>query len=629
MNTNINELNSRENLLSSLSEKEREIAMKILEEFGTSGKSDTYTELLYREFKEIPVDIETFLTDDRYLGKPWKDAKGNSKVYPFWMEVLKKIFPDNLTTDYDTLLESGARGIGKSEMACGVIAPYLMYRVLCMKNPMEYFHIKSTEKIAFAFLNIKIDLAEAIAKDKFQKNIQMSPWFMSRGTMTKRDNSPYWIPPEPIELIIGSQSDDVIGRPIFFCLDGDTKICTDLGTYKIKDLVDKQIKVPTINNYGAVELSETCTVKETGVSSVEYQIELDDGSIIKCTPNHRFMLKDGTYKEAQYLTEDDELFDCNVTYKGFIDNIIKSRGQWNIPEGEYFEVHHIIPKCLGGEGDIRKGRKLQQHPNLIYLYPREHFIAHKLLALENSDNPKLVYAWSMMAFPKGKTRRDIELTPEEYEELRRLQSQVRAGKPLPEYAKNKLSLINKGKKLSQETKDKIAKGNKGKTVSQETRLKMSNSARLIDRSNYKTLEGRVCITNGSQIRFIDKNETLPENWYYGNCKTSGKHNMDNYYSNKDMIARRKELSSGTNNPNYGKGIKVSGGNNGNAKYIYTYKDIDYLCRDDLMVVLKQEFPEISESTIRRIMKNKYSTRTSSKYQYVIDNLTWRLKKDEN
>ena len=242
MNTNINELNSRENLLSSLSEKEREIAMKILEEFGTSGKSDTYTELLYREFKEIPVDIETFLTDDRYLGKPWKDAKGNSKVYPFWMEVLKEIFPDNLTTDYDTLLESGARGIGKSEMACGVIAPYLMYRVLCMKNPMEYFHIKTTEKIAFAFLNIKIDLAEAIAKDKFQKNIQMSPWFMSRGTMTKRDNSPYWIPPEPIELIIGSQSDDVIGRPIFFCF------VDEISFLKNKDVEEQKKKAKEMIN---------------------------------------------------------------------------------------------------------------------------------------------------------------------------------------------------------------------------------------------------------------------------------------------------------------------------------------------------------------------------------------------
>jgi hypothetical protein len=91
------------------------------------------------------------------------------------MGVLKEIFPNNLDTDYDTLLESGARGIGKSEVACGAVCPYLMYRVMCLKNPLEYYHLKLSEKIAFAFMNIKLELSEAIAVDKFQKTIQMSP----------------------------------------------------------------------------------------------------------------------------------------------------------------------------------------------------------------------------------------------------------------------------------------------------------------------------------------------------------------------------------------------------------------------------------------------------------------------
>ena len=42
---------------------------------------------------------------------------------------------------------------------------------------------------------------------------------------------------------------------------------------------------------------------------------------------------------------------------------------------------------MGGEGKIRKGKKIQMHPNLIYLYPEEHFIAHKLLAIEDPTNP--------------------------------------------------------------------------------------------------------------------------------------------------------------------------------------------------------------------------------------------------
>lgn len=203
-------------MLDSMSEKERKVALLAMQELAQQGKSKTYEDIIYSDYKEIPVDIETFLTDDNYLGKAWKDANGKSKLYPFWLDVLKEIFPNNIDTAYDTLLESGARGLGKSQLACGAVCPYLLYRVMCLKDPHSHFHLQVTEKIAFAFMNIKLELSEAIAVDKFQKTIQMSPWFMSKGRMTQRNNKQYWVPPEPLEIIIGSQSDDVIGRPIFF-----------------------------------------------------------------------------------------------------------------------------------------------------------------------------------------------------------------------------------------------------------------------------------------------------------------------------------------------------------------------------------------------------------------------------
>lgn len=198
-----------------LSKEELEVTLKILKELSENGNSDTYQELMYADYKEVPVDIETFISDDRFLGKAWKDARGNLKLYDFWKDVLKKIFPDNVSTDYNTLLESGARGIGKSEIACGIIVPYLMYRVLCLRNPLDFYKLKPTEKICFAFMNIKLDLAEEIAISKFQKTIQQSSWFMSRGRMTSFKGNPYWVPPDPISVIIGSQSDDIVGLPIY------------------------------------------------------------------------------------------------------------------------------------------------------------------------------------------------------------------------------------------------------------------------------------------------------------------------------------------------------------------------------------------------------------------------------
>ena len=231
--------------LQNLSQKERDYFLKIMSEVSTSGKSKILDDLKYQDYDEIPVDIETFLTDDNYLGLAWKDASGKSKLYPFWLEQLKKLFPTNVDTNYNTFLESGARGIGKSEVACGCVCAYLMYRVMCMKNPLEFFHLKLTEKICFAFMNIKLDLAEEIAASKFQNTVQMSPWFMSKGSMTSRNNKPWWNPPEPIQIIIGSQSDDVIGLPIYFAFFDEISFIKNQDIEKqkkkAKDMIDTAI----------------------------------------------------------------------------------------------------------------------------------------------------------------------------------------------------------------------------------------------------------------------------------------------------------------------------------------------------------------------------------------------------
>lgn len=97
------------------------------------------------------------------------------------------------------------------------------------------------------------------------------------------------------------------------------------------------------------------------------------------------------------------------TYKQFIDNILSSRGRFACGD-EYHERHHVVPKCMGGTND---------KDNLIDLYAKEHFIAHKLLALENPNNDKLTYAWSCMAFIKNSDQQRYELTPDEYEEAKK------------------------------------------------------------------------------------------------------------------------------------------------------------------------------------------------------------------
>lgn len=59
-----------------------------------------------------------------------------------------------------------------------------------------------------------------------------------------------------------------------------------------------------------------------------------------------------------------------MNYIEFINSILNTRGRFNCGD-EYHERHHIVPKCKNGTNDDN---------NLIDLFAREHFIAHKLLA---------------------------------------------------------------------------------------------------------------------------------------------------------------------------------------------------------------------------------------------------------
>ena len=93
-------------------------------------------------------------------------------------------------------------------------------------------------------------------------------------------------------------------------------------------------------------------------------------------------------------------------YHEFIQEIIKSRGQW-APPSKYWEGHHIIPKCLGGLGNAR-----QKHSNIVRLTAAEHFTAHKFLVELFPDNKKLAYAfWAMCTCSNAATI----ATAEEYE----------------------------------------------------------------------------------------------------------------------------------------------------------------------------------------------------------------------
>lgn len=134
-----------------------------------------------------------------------------------------------------------------------------------------------------------------------------------------------------------------------------------------------------------------------------------------------------------------------MTYHEFINNIIGTRGRFNCGD-EYHERHHIVPKCMGGTND---------EDNLIDLFAREHFIAHKLLAQENPDNNSLIYAWCCMAFAKNDYECRYELSPEEYEEARITLSAARKGVKSGSPSDETVNKIRQGLKSAWENNDAL------------------------------------------------------------------------------------------------------------------------------------------------------------------------------
>lgn len=199
--------------LNNLSEKEKELALQILQEFSDTGSSEKYKNLKYRDYEEIPVDIHTFLHDKKYLGNALYDPEERFTLFPYWEEKLKDIFPTATETKYNTIVFTGAIGLGKSTVAV-ICLLYMLYRLLCLKDPYLYYGMQPIDKISISFMNITLDNARGVAMDKMNQMILSSAWFMSHGEMRGTQNLNFE-PQKHIELIAASSNNQVIGRALF------------------------------------------------------------------------------------------------------------------------------------------------------------------------------------------------------------------------------------------------------------------------------------------------------------------------------------------------------------------------------------------------------------------------------
>jgi len=290
-------------IYTSCSPQEKTMLKNILSEIANSGDSETLERIWLSDFKEVPVSIDRFLKDPDYLGNT--NDKG-SMVYPGWWPVYRDIF--NGQKDIFEVCLSGATRIGKTSTAVSCMA-YMTYLIMCYKNPQKYFRLKDISRITIAFANLTKDLAAGVAFHEYQTTLKESPWFQRHGRFSNSVNNPLYYPEgDKIDIIPASDSAHVLGMQLWACLVGETQIETKDGIHTLEELEGTTV---TVKQYDYDKQEYTycdADVVLTKYTDELIVIELEDGSIIEGTPDHRIMLADGTYKQLCELTEDDDIW---------------------------------------------------------------------------------------------------------------------------------------------------------------------------------------------------------------------------------------------------------------------------------------------------------------------------------
>ena len=287
-------------IYSSLDPVEQGTLTQILQEFSETGESETYNTVWLQDYEEIPVDIDTFLENDEYLGKA---TNHGTQIYPFWRNALREIFANGDTAFHEVVF-SGAIGIGKTAIAVYAIS-YLLYRLLCLKRPQRYFGFADSDDIAIFFFNATVALAEGVGYKRLHACCLQSPWFMAHGKKLGSSSNPYYAPDKHIVIRAGSKGQHGLGQQIF-CVVGSTKVVTDCGVIPIEKLEGMDVNVLQKTDDGLVFTK--APVIKTKYTQDTIRITLDNGAVIEGTPEHKVMLTDGTYKALGDLTENDELY---------------------------------------------------------------------------------------------------------------------------------------------------------------------------------------------------------------------------------------------------------------------------------------------------------------------------------
>ena len=240
---------------SSSTKQERELAERFWEHLSKLSPPEQRQflarELYPAKWWEVPCSIEEFVTSPDYLNM-------GGQVWPSIREELAEVFEPDADGDfrYNEVVLLKAIGAGKS-MTSSIIFAYLVYWVLCLRDPQSYFGLAAGSKIAFLNIAPSAQKAKDIVFHEVKTRVENSPWF-----------SRYY-PPDPrvkSKLLFDHVEEDDAGRSLggpatgrknVAIIPGNSSRNAAIGYNVFGGVIDEAAFFETMENIGKVSTERT------------------------------------------------------------------------------------------------------------------------------------------------------------------------------------------------------------------------------------------------------------------------------------------------------------------------------------------------------------------------------------
>jgi hypothetical protein len=151
---------------------------------------DDFLEALQTDnFEERPVDAKTFVEGENFLAQPplsdiqYDIVEAMSQIYR--LEDLVELLGEDEGTKYykkytknEVILQLG-KGSGK-DFTSTVACSYIVYKLLCLKDPARYFGKPGGDAIDIINVAINAQQAKNVFFKGFKSKIERSPWFAGK-----------------------------------------------------------------------------------------------------------------------------------------------------------------------------------------------------------------------------------------------------------------------------------------------------------------------------------------------------------------------------------------------------------------------------------------------------------------